>query len=182
MLRVSKFLSSTCKVVQNGETRVMTLVYTNYNAGHNVTVLTLRQETDWDSSTIQDRVFCRIHQTFYYVLRFSHLISDTNEETANTVSCVGAASLGSNWYSSSWITGTVLTSIAFVYQLINTIIHVSVCIIDGQLKSLRERQRILYWHIFNVYDLFTVSLMLPWPDWQMVKMVLSNILYFYRNK
>lgn len=122
--------------------------------------------------------------TFYYALRFSHLISDTNEETVNTygVLCWGCKSRSKLIYYSSWITGTVLTSITFVYPVINTIIQLSVCINEGQLMSLRERQRIVYWHIFNVYDLNTVSFMLLWPDWQMVKMVLSNILYFYRLK
>lgn len=186
MFRVSKFLPSTCKVVQKMR-----------DTGEDIGLYKLQRRTQSRCADPSGRrqtgiqTQCRTEyfaestrHTFYYALRFSHLISDTNEETVNTygVLCWGCKSRSKLIYYSSWITGTVLTSITFVYPVINTIIQLSVCINEGQLMSFRERQRIVYWHIFNVYDLNTVSFMLLWPDWQMVKMVLSNILYFYRLK
>lgn len=185
MFRVSKFLPSTCKVVQKWETRVRTLAYTNYNAGRKVAVQTLQAgdrlgfKHNAGQSIFPNPPDIPFTMHSGFLTWFQTL---KKKLSIRTVSCVGAASLGPNWYTSSWITGTVLTSITFVYPLINTIIQLSVCINEGQLMSLRERQRIVYWHIFNVYDLNTVSFMLLWSDWQMVKMVLSNILYFYRLK
>lgn len=109
MFRVSKFLPSTCKVVQKMR-----------DTGEDIGLYKLQRRTQSRCADPSGRrqtgiqTQCRTEyfaestrHTFYYALRFSHLISDTNEETVNTygVLCWGCKSRSkliylqlNNWY------------------------------------------------------------------------------------
>lgn len=75
------------------------------NTGEDIGLYKLRHRTQSSCVDPSDRrqsvgqtkcrvgIFCRLHQTSYHGLRFSYLISDTNEETVNTVAlCWGCTS------------------------------------------------------------------------------------------